>query len=89
MADCLKSLFAYGSFLCLESGKILHTKLLQRNLFSTISLSLKIPEKNNVSESDELMKFLSLIKLILFKYNIPYVSAIKSEKENIMAINVT
>jgi hypothetical protein len=52
-------------------------------------LSLKIPEKNNVSESDELMKFLSLIKLILFKYNIAYVSAIKSEKENIMAINVT
>jgi hypothetical protein len=75
MADCLKSLFAYGSFLCLESGKILHTKLLQRNLFSTISLSLKMPEKNYVSKSDELMK------LILFKYNIPYVSAIKSEKD--------
>jgi hypothetical protein len=75
MADCLESLFAYGSFLCLESGKILHTKLLQRNLFSTISLSLKMPEKNYVSKSDELMK------LILFKYNIPYVSAIKSEKD--------
>jgi hypothetical protein len=34
-----------------------------------------MPEKNYVSKSDELMK------LILFKYNIPYVSAIKSEKD--------